>query len=451
MASSDTQIGVIDTQQEVSSTTNQNTLPIHDEGLGEVKKLDKDAILSDTSLVGDINPDNLEKSSNSVQSALFTHEGGLEKIEKLKDVFSDANLISDGIPDNDNTLVDSVPSSIEMTDNPIVVEESTNDISASIIIPRTAGTGSEHSTSANSPTVSNMTVSSESSKHSRSGSQTRKKGPPPKVPPKSGKVVNWIPQKKENDLPKQNPEAPLKKVPSSNQLEELQDQNNTRLKNKVPPDTLQETNKSSEVLFKEVEIKDRSNIISKKDIEPLDVSQETINSEINLSKQNPETPFKELKEEETASRNSSHTIPEIDLSKQQPKKTLRDSYQTKPEEHMTFESIYEDLAKKGIVENNPPPAIPPKPNVSTSYETPPEVMNLDEIHKRLGLSDSQSTPMPYLPNNNLPDSKDENAPPSTDDKTNSNSLVITSAAPISQFNIGTYENPPLINNDNNEM
>ncbi|CAG8673142.1 17166_t:CDS:2 [Gigaspora rosea] len=270
MASSD-QIGVNETQQEVSNTTNQNTLPTHDKGLGEIKKFDKDAILSDTRL---------------------------EKFEKLKDVFSDANLISDGIPDNGNTLVDSVPSSIEKTldeNNPMVVAESTNDISSPIIISRTAGTGSEHSTSANSPTVSSTTVSSESSKHSRSGSQTRKKGPPPKVPPKSEKVARWKSQRRENDLPKQNPEASLKEVPSSNQLEELQDQNNTRLKNKVPSDTLQETNNSSEALFKEVE--DQSNIISKKDKGPLDASQEMNNSEIDLSKQNPESPFKELKEE----------------------------------------------------------------------------------------------------------------------------------------------------------
>ncbi|CAG8815743.1 35456_t:CDS:2, partial [Gigaspora margarita] len=90
-----------------------------------------------------------------------------------------------------------------------------------------------------------------------------------------------------------------------------------------------------------------------------------------------------------------------------------------------------------------------------TYENPPLInndnneMSLDEINKQLGLSDSQNTSMPFLPNNNLPDSKDENASPSTDDKTNS--LVITSAASTSQFSIGTYENPPFINNDNNEM
>ncbi|CAG8622523.1 10300_t:CDS:2 [Gigaspora margarita] len=381
MASSDTQISVNETQQEVSSTTNQNTLPTHDEGLGEVKKLNKDAIISDTKL---------------------------EKVEKLKDVFSDANLISDGIPDN-----------VKKSNS---FAESTND-SSSIIISRTVGTRSEHSMSANSPTVSSMIVSSVSSKHSRSGSETRKKGPPSKVPPKSEKVVRWKSQRKENDLPKQNPEAPLKKVPSSNQFE-VKYQNNARLKNKVPPDTLQETNNSSETLFKEVEIK-------------------------------------EVKETNSL---------EIDLSKQQPE-TLTNSYQTKPEETMTFESIHEHLAKKGIVDNNSLPAIPPK--VSTSNKIQSEVMNFDEIHKHLGLSDSQSTPMPFLPNNNLLDTstsqtnasenpplinnvfstfqsstiKDNNTSPLTDDKTNN--LEITPSTPTSQFSIETDKNPPLINNEIN--
>ncbi|CAG8732687.1 37525_t:CDS:10, partial [Gigaspora margarita] len=427
MASSDTQIGVNKIQPKVSSTTNQNTSPTHDVGLGKVKKLNKDAILSDTSLVGDSNPDNLENSSNSVQILCYLHGGIPDNVKKSNFVISSNNksLIHYDVSQG-NTLVDGVPSSIEMTlddlmvldedpmvvdEDPMVVAETINDSSSSIIISRTAGT---HSTSANSPIVSSMIVSSESSKHSRSGSRMRKKGPPLIFPSKFEKVVGWKSQKKENDLPKQNPEAPLKNVPRSNQLEELQDQNNTRLKNKVPPDTLQEINNSSEVLFKEVEIKDKMEI---------------------------------------SSRNSSYTIPEvketnsfeIDLSKQQPK-TFTDSYQTIPEEIMTLESIYEHLAKKGIVDNNSPPAIPP--NVSTSNEIQSEVMNFDDIHKRFGLSGSQSTPIPFPPNNNLPDtptsqtsaSEDENTKTFTDDKTNS--LVITS-----QFSIGTDKNPPLINNE----
>ncbi|RIB16990.1 hypothetical protein C2G38_2038117 [Gigaspora rosea] len=259
-----------------------------------------------------------------------------------------------------NTLVDSVPSSIEMTldeDNPIVVAESTNDSFSSIIISRTAGTGSEHSTSANSPTVSSMVVSSESSKHSRSRSETQ----------------------------------------------------------------------CSDELFVSCNVSGETNSL------------------------------------------------EIDLSKQQPK-TLIDSYQTNPEEKMILESIHEHLAKipeekmtlesihehlakihehlakihkhlakKGIVYSNSPPTIPP--NISTSNEIQSEAMDFDEIHKLLG---PQSTLMPSLPNNNLLDtptsqtraSEDKNAPQFTDDKTNS--PVITSAAPTS---LGTYENPPLINNE----
>ncbi|CAG8492837.1 9035_t:CDS:2, partial [Dentiscutata erythropus] len=326
MASSDTcdiQIGVNESQQE---TTNQNTLPIHDEGLQEVKKLGEDDIISDTSIVGYTIHDNVENSSNSVQNTSFTHDGGFEKVENLNDVFIEVNLINDNIPDNTsnsmissnndslihydvsqgNTLTDNVteniPSSIEMTsdeDKPIIAAESTNDSSSSVIISRTAGTGSNHSTSANSPTVPSMTVSSESSKHSRHGSETRKKGPPPIPPPIPPKPVRFKTIKGRNagnNLPIQNSEALFKEDPSSNQLK-INDPNNT-IQNKVPPDALQVTNTSEINLSNqnpEAPLKENPNPnkLERKELPDQSNKQETNNSEVELLRQNTEAPLKE--------------------------------------------------------------------------------------------------------------------------------------------------------------
>ncbi|CAG8528042.1 5584_t:CDS:2, partial [Cetraspora pellucida] len=134
---SDIQVGFNESQLEMSVIENQNTLPTHDKELKEVENLDEDEP-SVTNLTAHRIADNTEQSSIDSSN---------------NDLLILRNMTSD-------------------EDKPMIVAEATTD------------TGSKHSTSANSPTVPSMTVSSESSKHSRSGSGTQKKGPPPKIPPK---------------------------------------------------------------------------------------------------------------------------------------------------------------------------------------------------------------------------------------------------------------------------
>ncbi|CAG8604391.1 25094_t:CDS:2, partial [Cetraspora pellucida] len=153
---SDIQVGFDESQLEMSVIENQNTLPTHDKELKEVEKLDEDDP-SVTNLTAHRIADNTEQSS----------------IDSSK---------------NDSSILQ------EMTldeDKPIIVAESITDSSSSIIVHRTTDTGSKHSTSANSPTVPSMTVSSESSKLSRSGSGTQKKTPPPIKPKPAEAIEKW--------------------------------------------------------------------------------------------------------------------------------------------------------------------------------------------------------------------------------------------------------------------